>query len=208
MKKCIGRVIMLAVFLFSVSYISAAEDDGWVSLFDGKSLKGWIPSPGGTWEVKDGVIVGMSAKSEKRHGVLFSEKEYSDFKVSIKYKSIKGNSGLYFRSARIKEETDVAGFQAEIDPNGKNAGGLYENWGRQWVIKPSKELIKKAFKKGEWNEMAVEAIGKNTTVYLNGIKTAELKNDKGRIKGYFGFQLHGTVEMHIEYKDIKIKELK
>ena len=69
------------------------------------------------------------------------------------------------------------------------------------------ELIKKAFKPGEWNEMTVEAVGKDITVYLNGIKTAALKNDKGRLKGYFGLQLHGTVEMYVEFKDIKIKDL-
>ena len=59
MKKTIGSVIMLGVVLFSVSSLGAAENEGWVSLFDGKTLKGWTPSPGGKWEVKDGVIVGI-----------------------------------------------------------------------------------------------------------------------------------------------------
>ena len=105
MKKYIGSVIMLGVVLVSVSCISAAEaeNDGWVSLFDGKTLKGWTASPGGKWEIKDGILVGTSPKSEKRHGILSSDKEYGDFKVSIKYKSTKGNSGLYFRSAKTKD---------------------------------------------------------------------------------------------------------
>ena len=143
MKKTIGIAIMLGMVLVSSSSLGVAEDEGWVALFDGKTLKGWTASPGGKWEIKDGVLVGTSPKSEKRHGILSSDKEYGDFKVSIKYKSTKGNSGLYFRSAKTKDGAASGGFQAEIDPNGKHAGGLYESGGREWVIKPSKELIRK-----------------------------------------------------------------
>jgi hypothetical protein len=187
--------------------VCASGAEEWVSLFDGTTLEGWTPAPGGKWEVKDGVIVGTSPKSERRHGVLLSNKEYGDFKVSLEFKSIKGNSGFYFRSQKVKHAVAVAGFQAEINPGGRDVGGLYETQGRAWVIKPPAAVIKEVFKPGDWNQMTVEAVGKNVAVYVNGTKTTEVKNDKGRLKGIFGLQLHGGAEMHIEFKNIKIKDL-
>jgi len=173
-------------------------------LFDGKTLKGWQPAPGGKWEVKDGVIVGTSQKSEKRHGILLSDNKYGDFVLRLKFKSVKGNSGLYFRCERVDHPVTVHGFQAEIAPGGP-VGGLYETGGRAWVVRPSAETVKKCFKPGDWNEMVVSAQGKNITVKLNGVTTAELKNDPGRLEGLLGFQLHGGADMHVEFKDVEIQ---
>ena len=176
-------------------------------LFDGKTLDGWETLPGGQWKVENGVIVGQQDKTEKRHGMLLSKKVYTDFVVKLKYKSIKGNSGFYFRAERAKSKTSVKGFQAEIDADGKDVGGIYETSGRYWVSRPSKEKIKTFYKKHQWNDMVIKAVGKNTTVYVNGVKTVELKNDTGRTQGHFGLQLHGGQEMNVEYKDIEIIDL-
>ena len=49
------------------------EDRGrheWKPIFDGKTLDGWKPMPGGHWEVRDGAIRGTSPSSEARHGML------------------------------------------------------------------------------------------------------------------------------------------
>ena len=175
------------------------------ALFNGVDLTGWTALPGGNWEVKDGVIVGTSAKSEKRHGMLLSDKQFTDFEVSLEYKALSGNSGFYFRAERIKHAVSVAGFQAEIDAHGSGAGGLYETRGRNWVIKPPAET--KAFKPGEWNTMTVRAVGSHIIVHLNGIKTAELKDDPGRLKGHFGLQLHGSQKMNVAFRNIQLKEL-
>jgi hypothetical protein len=175
-------------------------------LFDGKTLDGWEALPGGQWKVDNGVIVGQQDKTEKRHGMLLSKKVYTDFVVKLKYKSIKGNSGFYFRAERVKSRTSVKGFQAEIDASGKDVGGIYETSGRAWVSRPSQEKIKTFYKKHQWNDMVIKAVGKDTTVYVNGVKTIELKNDTGRTQGHFGLQLHGGLEMHVEFKDIVILE--
>jgi hypothetical protein len=182
--------------------VSAAGE--FVRLFDGKTLKGWKTAPGGKWEVKGGVIVGTSPETERRHGMLLSEKKYGDFVLRVKFKSLKGNSGLYFRSERVDHPVTLHGFQAEIAPSGP-VGGLYETGGRAWVVQPDAELVKRCFKPGDWNEMTVTAKGRDVTVKLNGVTTAELKNDPGRLEGHFGLQLHGGNEMHVEFKDIEIQ---
>jgi hypothetical protein len=177
-------------------------------LFDGKTLDGWEILPGGQWKVDNGAIVGQQDKTEKRHGMLLSKKVYTDFVVKLKYKSMKGNSGFYFRAERVKSRTSVKGFQAEIDAGSNDVGGIYETSGRSWVSPPpTPEKINAFYKKHQWNDMVIRAVGKDTTVYVNGVKTTELKNDTGRTQGHFGLQLHGGLEMHVEFKDIEIIDL-
>jgi len=176
----------------------------WVPLFDGKTLDGWTPLPGGKWEVKDGVILGTCAKSERRHGILLSDKKFKDFTIRFKFRAIKGNSGFYFRVDKVKSGVNVNGFQAEVAAGDMAVGGLYETGGRAWVTRPDPKTIKKLVKQGEWNQMTVSAHAKRIVVHVNNRKTAELKNDPGRTEGYLGLQLHGGQDMHVEYKDIEI----
>ena len=72
------------------------------------------------------------------------------------------------------------------------------------VVKPKPEDVKKWYKKDQWNVMTVSALGKRIVVHVNGMKTAELKNDPGRLEGYIGVQLHGGQEMHVEFRKIEI----
>ena len=202
---------LIIVLVLVLMVIAAAGDalaaEEFKPLFDGKTLKGWQALPGGTWEVKDGVIVGTSAKSERRHGLLASDKEYTDFVVRFKFRVIKGDSGFYFRSEKVKGAVGVHGFQMEVD-NSKEVGGLYETGGRAWVKRPDPKLIQKIYKPGKWNQGCISAIGRNVVVRINGEITSELKNDKGRLKGHFAMQLHGGMDMDVKFKDIEIRELK
>lgn len=178
----------------------------WVALFDGKSLKGWYTIPGGEWKVEDGAIVGRSEQKDPRHGLLVTDKTYKDFEVQVTYKAIKGNSGLYFRAEEVGGDVGVHGFQAEIDPD-KDAGGLYETGGRNWVVQPTPEQVKTWYKPGEWNKMSVRAEKGHIVVHVNGKKTAELFNDPGRTEGHIALQLHGGMDMHVLFKNIRIREL-
>jgi hypothetical protein len=204
----IAALVLLALCATAgLSSSAAAADEAkgtWVPLFNGKDLTGWKALPGGQWEAKDGVIKGTSPQSEKQHGMLLSEKEYDDFTVRVVYRSLKGNSGFYFRVEQVKSAVAVHGFQAEIDSGGNSIGGLYETGGRAWVTKPTQEEVAKFYKPKDWNEMVVTTKGRDVTVTVNGVKTAELKDDKGRTKGFFGLQLHGGQEMDVEFKSIEL----
>ena len=197
--------LLIGAVLGYLAFMGCFEADADEPLFDGRTLAGWQVAPGGTWEVKDGVIVGTSPATERRHGMLVSEKQYGDFHLRLKFKSLKGNSGLYFRTERVDSPVTLHGFQAEIAPSGP-VGGLYETGGRAWVVRPDAELVARCFKPGEWNAMTVTAKGRNITVQLNGVTTARLTDDPGRLKGHLGLQLHGGNEMHVEFKEIRIKE--
>ena len=197
----------LCLFFLTAWFCFGETERGFTSLFDGKTLKGWLASPGGTWEAKDEVLLGTSQKVDKRHGILFSEKEYSDFILRAKFRVLQGNSGLYFRTENRNPPIRAYGFQAEIDRT-QNTGGLYETGGRAWVAKPEQKVIKeRKYQPGEWSDLEIYAAGKDVSVRINGILSTELKNDPGRTKGFFGLQLHGGQDMHVEYKDIRLKNL-
>lgn len=201
------KLMMLVLCVLSIPGSQSLGADGFVPLFDGQTLDGWTPLPGGTWEVSDGAIVGSQDSSESRHGMLLSEKQYGDFIVRLKYKSLEGNSGFYFRVQKVDHAVSVKGFQAEIDADGKDIGGLYETLGRAWVVQPKPEEIETYYKDKDWNEMTISAIGGDVTVTVNGVQTAALKDDPSPREGYFGMQLHGGQNMHVLFKDVEIKEL-
>jgi hypothetical protein len=134
-----------------------------------------------------------------------SDKSYKDFKASLKFKVIQGNSGFYFRVEQ-DQQGRMHGFQAEIDAT-RDAGGLYESYGRQWVVNPDDEFVKTYFKPQEWNEMTVEAHGPHVVVTVNGTKVSEINDSGVRMEGPFALQIHGGQDVHVMFKDIKIEDL-
>jgi hypothetical protein len=181
-----------------------AEEEGFVPLFDGQTLKGWHALPGGHWVVRDGILMGTSDKNEPRHGLLLSDKKYGDFTVRLKFWLVKGNSGFYFRCEKVDDPVGVFGLQAEM-ANDHTVGGLYETGGREWVANSDPQRIKKCYKPGKWNELTVSAQGRHISVQLNGTTTAELRDDPGRLTGQLALQLHGGQEMQVMFKDIAIR---
>ena len=201
------KSIIFVIACILAFHLASAKDSEFKPLFDGKTLEGWTALPGGKWEVVDGAILGTSPKSERRHGILLSDRQFTDFVVKAKFRVHQGDSGFYFRAKRVKSGVSVHGFQVEVDTS-QQTGGLYETGGRAWVHKPTAEVVKeRRYEKGQWTDLELSAVGRHLVVKINGVTSSELKNDRGRTNGYFGLQLHGGQEMRVEYKDIVIKEI-
>ena len=184
-----------------------ASAQTWEPLFNGKDLTGWHTQPGGEWKVVDGVIVGTSASSESRHGLLVSDRELTNFILRAKFRVHEGNSGLYFRAEETDTNVAVRGFQAEVDRSSA-VGGLYETAMRGWVRKPDPDVIENILTHGEWVSITVTAIDDDVTVSLNGTTVTELLGDKESLKkGRIALQLHGGQNMHVEFKDIAVLKL-
>jgi hypothetical protein len=175
----------------------------WWPIFDARSLRGWHTLPGGQWDVEEGIIVGTSSAEETRHGMLVTDFRFADFTARLKFRARSGNSGFYFRVEKVDGPVAVHGLQAEIDPR-KDVGGLYDTGGRGWVVKPTLKELRKYFKLQQWNQMTVSARGRRVVVHVNGHKTAELKDDPGRLNGHLALQMHGGQKMNVLFKDIEI----
>ncbi len=179
----------------------------WQPLMDGKSLAGFKPTEGGKWEVIDGILTGTSPASESKHGILLSNASYADFCMKFQFRVTTGNSGFYFRSEPVAEAVSIHGFQAEVDDK-MDTGGIYETGGRGWVAQVDLTKIgdrkKPCYKPGEWADMVVTAQGDRYTIHVNGQRTVDVRDPKGRRNGRIGFQLHGGMEMKVEFKDLSI----
>ena len=197
-KMSMVRSFILAFLGFGS--LSIAQD--WKPLWDGMTFHGWHMIGKGEWKIEDGAIVGSHTKEEKEFGHLVTDAAYGDFTLRVKFKSVAGNSGVYFR---IEEKgfSGVSGFQAEIDPQ-NDVGGLYETNGRAWMVKPKPEQVKTWFKPGEWNEMTILTRGAKLIVTMNGKTSAEIDDNQGRRQGRVALQVHGGQDCLVHFKDIKI----
>ena len=182
--------------------------EGFKRLFDGKTLKGWKGRPT-LWKVVDGVIEGRTtAQAKLKHNdFLYTEKEYGDFELRLKYRLVNHNSGVQVRS-RVHEDFRVTGYQADIAEK-RYTGILYgEGFGGILADVKPKEIAKH-IKKGTWNDYRIVCQGKRLQFWINGQPTIDYtdKRPVARAKGVIAFQLHGGPPMTVYFKDIIIKEL-
>lgn len=192
---------LLIVFAF-VSLSATAQNK---SLFNGKDLTGWKIYGTEKWYVDKGELVCESGP-DKQYGYFATEKEYKDFELTLEFKQeSNGNSGVFFHSQI--EGTIVSGWQAEVAPLNSHSGGIYESYGRGWLIKPTAEK-EKALKEGEWNKMKIVVNGNTVTTWLNGEEMITLTDEKiGSRTGKIALQIHDGGGVKVRWKNIFITEL-
>ena len=189
------------LFLLSVVSMNAQK----TTLFNGKDLTGWNIHGTELWYVEDGLLVCESGPEEK-YGYLSTKKFYDDFILTLEFKQeTKGNSGVFFRSTL--EGTKISGWQVEVAPPGNDSGGIYESYGRGWLIKPDPEKDK-ALKMGDWNRMKIKVIGDKVTTWLNGTQMISFTDEKiGRGKGSIALQIHDGGGIKVRWRNLKVKPL-
>jgi len=175
-------------------------------LFNGKDLSGWIIYGTEKWYVEDGLLICESGP-DAQYGYLGTENFYKNFILNLDFmQEANGNSGVFFRST--VDGTKVSGWQVEVAPPGFYTGGIYESYGRGWLIKPS-EGKDSSLKMGEWNKLTVKVYGDNVTTWLNGIQMITYSDSKiGEADGRIALQIHDGGGIKVKWKNIKIQELK
>jgi hypothetical protein len=175
------------------------------SLFNGKDLTGWVPYGTEKWYVEDGLLICESGP-DAQYGYLATEKHYKNFELNLEFKQeADGNSGVFIRSTI--EGVKVSGWQVEVAPKGKHTGGVYESYGRGWLIKPEAEK-EKVLKEGEWNKMKIVVNGDTLTSYLNGVEMITITDAKiGAGEGSVDLQIHDGGGIKVTWRNLVIKEL-
>jgi hypothetical protein len=220
--KC-SALLCVAVVAAAVS--SASADDGWISLFNGKSLDGWIQKNGtATYRIEGDTIVGKTNEGSP-NSFLCTEKLYGDFELTFDVKVDNSlNSGVQIRSQTAEPKGDakfgrVNGPQVEIEASGGNgaeAGYVYgEATGRGWLTPAERLKPHKVFKDGDWNSFRIMAKGAHIQTWINGEAIEDLTDEeiyKTHAKGFIGLQVHGirkgTGPYEVAGRNLKIRELK
>lgn len=203
MKKLFCQLYLITIFL---TFSTISYSQSYTSLFNGEDLSGWTIHGDEKWYVDNGEIICESGP-KKEYGYLSTIDHYDDFELSLDFKQdADGNSGVFFRSTL--EGTKITGWQAEVAPPGNHTGGIYESYGRGWLIKPD-PAKDQALKMGDWNNLKVKVIGSKVTTYLNGVEMIEIEDEKiGEGKGSIALQIHDGGGIKVSWKNIKIKVLK
>ena len=176
-----------------------------INLFNGQNLDGWEINGTEKWYVEKGELICESGP-DAEYGYLSTKEHYDDFELELEFKQeADGNSGVFFRST--VSGTIVNGWQVEVAPPNLHTGGIYESYGRGWLIKPDPEKDQ-YLKMGSWNRMKIIANGNKVTTYLNGHEMVEILDEKiGNGKGGIALQIHSGGGIKVKWRNIKLKEL-
>ncbi len=194
----------------------ALAEEGWIVLFDGKTLEGWQNAagkkPGAGWVVENGALVRKSGS-----GDLWTSKRFGDFVLEAEFKTT-GNSGIFIRTDKPTDNVQT-GIEIQVDnpskPGKHSCGAVYD------LLAPSKNVAKK----GEWNKVVITAQGSKLQVVMNGEPIIDMDLDKWtepgknpdgsknkyknalkdfKREGHIGLQDHGAV---VSYRNLRIKPL-
>jgi hypothetical protein len=196
---------LILVFVISGVFAGISNGQKKQSLFNGKDLTGWKIYGTEKWFVEKGELICESGP-DKQYGYFGTEKEFKDFELTLEFKQeSNGNSGVFFHSQI--EGTIVNGWQAEVAPMNMHSGGIYESYGRGWLIQPTAEK-EKALKEGEWNTMKVRVRGNEVTTWLNGEQMITLTDEKiGSRSGKIALQIHDGGGVKVRWRNIFLEEL-
>lgn len=228
MKK--NLIIMLVAVSSLIGGCSLDQADyEWESLFDGKTLDGWVQRGGNAkYTVKNGVIVGETVLKTP-NSFLCTKKNYSDFVLELEFMVDEQlNSGIQIRSESKPDYKDgrVHGYQIEIDPSNKPysklprnlladgstapvaqrrswTGGIYGEGKRGWLNDLSEnEPARRAFKRGQWNHFHIEATGDTIKTWINKVPAADFtdKPDELVPTGFIALQVHGSKTAGLKIK--------
>lgn len=214
--RAVGLALTCPLLAVALSLTAAdGPPEGFVSLFDGKTLVGWIQRNGtATYRVEDGCIVGKTSEGSP-NSFLCTEKNYADFELTFEVKvADELNSGVQIRSESKEEyhKGRVHGPQVEIALS--QAGRIYgEGLTTGWLSEePSNPAAQAAFKRGQWNKYRVLCVGKSIKTWVNDVPTADLVDEKsGKSCGFIGLQVHGiakgTGPYEVRWRNIYLKDL-
>ncbi len=174
-------------------------------LFNGIDLDGWIIYGTEKWYVSDGELICESG-ADKQYGYLGTENYYKNFLLNLEFKQeANGNSGVFFRSTI--DGTKISGWQVEVAPPNNHTGGIYESYGRGWLIKPDNEKDK-YLKMGEWNKLTIKVYNDNVTTWLNGYEMISINDEIiGEGEGRIALQIHDGGGIKVKWRNLSITNL-
>lgn len=176
-----------------------------ISIFNNKDLSGWQIYGTEKWYVEEGELVCESGP-DKEYGYLATERFYKNFILDLDFKQeANGNSGVFFRSTI--EGTKITGWQVEVAPQGFDTGGIYESYGRGWLVQIPEEMENHLIP-NEWNHLQILVINNHVITRLNGVEMIDIIDEKiGAADGSIALQIHDGGGIKVRWKNIMIKEL-
>ena len=196
-----SKLLCCAVFLTSATALVAGPK--LKPIFNGKDLSGWEVPDGndeaGWYKAVEGVLK-IQSGPKKKGSILWSKKKYRNFVMEFEFRMGEGrvDSGVHVRT---KDQIQI-GISGSLNRDMTCSPYIP---GKGYPVEAKN--IKKLLKPKGWNTMRIQAIGKEYTVWLQGEKVMSYKSDSAIEEGPIGIQLHGSRNMSIDYRKLKLAEL-
>jgi hypothetical protein len=172
-RATIAFALLAGLFAFQAEDRAIAQSgDGWIALFDGKTLgDAWDRVGESNWRVEDGAIV-ADKRTSKDAAHLVSKNKYKDFQIYVEFwASDDANSGIFMRCQDPKVITDKSCYEANIFDQRKDP-----TYGTGAIVR-FVEVNPMPKAGGKWNTYEITAKGRDVTVVLNGKETAKLRSE-------------------------------
>ena len=178
-----------------------------VSLFNGRDLTGWEAYGTEKWYVDPQGLLVCESGPDKQYGYLATRAYYDDFDLTVEFRQLaNGNSGIFFRSF-IEPPVKVHGWQCEVAPRGNDTGGIYESYGRGWLVQIPDEK-ESLLKERDWNTLRLRVEGDHVQTWLNGEAMADLHDAKiGAAQGRIALQIHDGGGIKVQWRNLRLKTL-
>ena len=196
-----SKLICCAILLVSATAIVA--EPKLKPIFNGKDLSGWEVPDGndeaGGYKAVDGVLKVQSGP-KKKGSILWTEKKYRNFVVEFDFRFGEGvvDSGVHVRN----QDQIQIGISGSLKRDMTCSPYIP---GKGYPVEAKN--IKKLLKAKDWNTMRIQVIGKEYTVWLQGKKVMTYNSESAIAEGPLGIQLHGSRNMGIDYRKLKLAEL-
>ena len=167
-----------------------------------------------TWRIEDGALVaGTPGAPCPRNEFLATDAEFENFDLALEYRldCTKGcNAGVQFRSRRVPNHHEVAGYQADIGPG--ITGALYDESRRnRFLLTPPESLQEQAagLARDGWNTYRIRCEGRRCRLWLNRLEMLDYTEPDAAIplRGMVALQIHGGLVGTIRYRNLQIQEL-
>ncbi len=192
----LGAVLILATKAVT------AEEPAFKSIFNGKDLSGWKVPDNNIWYSAEEGVLKIKSGPKKKGSTLWTEKEYEDFVMEFEFKFGEGtvDSGIHIKNSD-QIQIGISG-SLKIDMT-----ALAYIPGKSYPVR-KEDKVKKVLKQDDWNHMKIRVKGKTYETWLNGTKIMTYTSESAIDKGPLGIQLHGNRDMAIDYRNLKVAELK
>jgi len=202
--------LTLAVLLASISGAAAddSQDEGFVTIFDGKSLKGWKASENtDSWSLKDGALV---ARGPRSHMFYITDKPFVNFELKVEVMTEKGsNGGIYFHTKFQEKGWPKYGYESQVN----NTHGDWRKTGSLYAVDDVKVA---PAKDGKWWTQHIIVKGRNVQILIDGRKVVDYTEPEGKQagkdftrkldSGTFALQAHDPRSV-VRFRNIRVKRL-
>jgi hypothetical protein len=208
--KAAAKCVLAMMFLMATAVCRAEEKPADVKLeplFNGKDLSGFkAPSPNPWWKVVDGVLVGESdgvSADQKKGNVLYTEKSYGDFALvaDVRFPNDIDSGFIYSSKPDLQVQIGVSR-SLKVDMT----GSIY--YKGKYPPEARAKGVDKLLKLNDWNTIRMEVKGKVTKVWLNGMHVLTFDCPDEAKAAPVGLQIHPGVKMKVEFRNVRIGELK